>query len=749
MGRTAMNTMRKNIDEAVFELTSRPLFAVSTERVMILDRIKSLYKDLPQPLRFSKFMSVLLSEVSTPLEEYDLIAGRCVFDTLDEDGEKLFAEFMNSPDHPNRLVMLGSGHCTYSWDMVIDEGLVGMKKMAEDSLLGLSENETDKRDFLRSTIEIYGAISDYMLRYADAAQERGLTSLAKNLRDGATKRPDSFVCALQLLWIIALIDCAYITPNPTLTLGRLDKILYPLYKKDIESGALTRDEAKRVIIDYYCKHNLIMGRGEHQVGDESNSTTFSRILNFDAPQYLLLCGTQGDGEPVCNELSQLFAECIVPSFKNPVVVVRYFENMDKHAPLLWKTLSEKALESSALMFYNDVGVTKTLENIGMKSSEAREYAHFGCNWCSTGDNGAWIAGGPSADSFFYDATPAERRALQYAYRRTNAGYGWAEDFMISLKELSKMEAKAQSIEALYGIFFGRMSEFLDKKIAEMSEQVRMRKKRPSAVITFGDCFYRESLKSAECFAAGAKYHFEIHGFQMFGTVADCFWTVEKLVFDEKKLTVDELIAATEADFAGYEDVLALCRSVDKYGSDSEETNRHAERLARTSAELAIEKSRPYFEREGLFLMPSIQSDTWHLKYGEQYGATVDGRRAGKAFSQNTDPAHGAAVNGLTAILNSVRSIPKGCAVSGALNVSVDKKQFRGERGIELFAAILGTYFDLGGLHAQVSSVDADKLREAQLDPDAHKDIRVRITGYSGVFVDVCKRLQDDIIERFE
>ena len=401
------------------------------------------------------------------------------------------------------------------------------------------------------------------------------------------------------------------------------------------------------------------------------------------------------------------------------------------------------------MFYNNDGISSPLERIGLDANEAREYEHFGCNWCTTGENGAWIAGGPSADAFFYDLSEAERNKLRYAYKRTNAEHGWAEDFMLALKELAEKDASEASIEGLYALFFERMSKFLDTKLAEMSKQVALRRKRPSSLLTFGDCFYRESLKNAECFAAGAKYHFEIHAFMMFGTVADCFNTVEKLVFKEKKLTLSKLIEAAEADFIGYEDVLALCKKVDKYGSDSEASNRHAERLARGSAELAIEKSRPYFEKEGIFLMPSIQSDTWHLKYGEQYGATVDGRRAGKAFSQNTDPAHGAATGGLTATLNSVRSIPKGCAVSGALNVSVDKKDFEGEEGTALFASLLATYFNGGGMHAQVSAVDADKLREAQLDPDAHRDIRVRITGYSGVFVDVCKRLQDDIIERFE
>ncbi|MBE6592644.1 MAG: hypothetical protein E7642_01475 [Ruminococcaceae bacterium] len=744
-----MLSMKRNIEEADLELTSRPLFSVSSERVEILNEIKSKYKELPQPKRFAKFMSVLLSRVSVPLEEYDLIAGRCVFCELDEDGERMFKEYISSPDYPPRCAMLGSGHCTYSWEEVVSEGLVGLKARTLQSISALGEEESDKKIFLESVVQIYDVISDYMLRYAEAAEARGMSEVAKNLRDGATKRPDSFASALQLLWIIAFIDCAYITANPTLTLGRLDRILYPLYKKDMERGVLTREGAKELITDYYCKHNLIMGRGEHQVGDETNSTTFERILNFDAPQYLLLCGSDKNGECVANELSELFAECIVPSFKNPVVVVRYVKDMDKTHPKLWRTLCDKALDSSALMFYNDANVISTLERIGLGREDACEYAHYGCNWCSTGDNGAWVAGGPGASNFFYDLPASERRAIRYEYQRTNAEHGLAEDLMISLRELYARDGESATIDSLYEIFLARLSDFIDKKLARVSREVNLRRQRPSAILTFGDCFYTDSIESGKCFAANAKYHFEIQSIQMFGTIVDCLVAIDQLVIRQKSVTLGELIRAADADFEGYEEILALCRGAEKYGMDTELSNYHAKRLAESVAGLVIEKDRPYFEREKLFLMPSIQSDTWHLKYGEQYGATVDGRRANKAFSQNTDPSHGAAVNGLTAMLNSVRSIPSDCAVSGALNVSVDKKQFKGDGGHALFASLMATYFELGGLHAQVSAVDAEDLRAAQLDPDAHRDIRVRITGYSGIFVDVCKRLQDDIIERFD
>jgi formate C-acetyltransferase len=231
--------------------------------------------------------------------------------------------------------------------MVMEYGIAGLIGKARASLEG--KTDEGRRIFLTSIIEVYEAITRYILRYADAADEKGMADVASTLRKAALEKPSDFRTALQLSWIITLIDCSYVSPNPTLTVGRMDKLLYPFYRADIESGKLTREEAAELITDYYCKHNLNMGRGEHQVGDASNSSTFARVFNFDAPQYLLLGGTDIDGNYTINDLTYLFAECIRPEFKNPVVVFYYAPGMDKVYPDLWHTLTSKALRSSALM----------------------------------------------------------------------------------------------------------------------------------------------------------------------------------------------------------------------------------------------------------------------------------------------------------------------------------------------------------------------------------------------------------------
>ena len=742
-----MKSMDVNVREAARALVEKPLFATSVERVLILNEIKSDNKELPHPLRFAKSLSILLSRVSTPLEPYDLIAGRCVDRELTEEEEQIFQEFIHHPDYPGRRMFLNSGHCTYSWESTAELGLVGLRERAERKLATVTDE--DEKHFLSGMIGVYDALIAYALRYADEARRQGLREMEENLREVATDRPRHFASALQLLWIVALVNCAYLSENPTLTVGRLDQILYPFYCRDVEDGILTKERAAEYITDYYCKHNLIMGRGEHQVGDATNSTTFKRICNFDAPQYLLLAGTDMEGKPAVNELTELFAECIVPSFKNPVVVVRYFKDLDQLYPKLWKTLTEKAIQSASMMFYNDDNVLATYRRLGLPMEDCRRYAHFGCNWPSPGDNSAWMNSGPRADAFGGYASEEEAKELRNPYLRVNADHGWAEDLMIVLRELALRDPETVTIEDVYEGFFARMAEFIDRKLDRASRELAARRRRPSAALSYTDCFRDSAAETAQSFSVSSKYHFQFQSFYMFGTVADSFIAVDQLVMREKKLTLARLLRAVDADFVGYEDVLALCRNAEKYGMDTPLSNFHAKRLAETASNLTIEKSKPYLEKEGLFLEPCMQSDTWHLKYGEQYGATPDGRRAYTPFSQNSRPSNGACVNGVTGMLNSMLCIPSDGVLSGALNLDVDPKQFAGESGRALFASLLGVYLNRGGLHAQVTSVDPRELIDAKAHPEQHRDLRVRVTGYSGIFVDMPERLQNDMIERMK
>lgn len=739
-----MDQMQTRIAEAVTALTERPMQAADAERILIAHDIKDTFIDSPQPVRFARYLSAILDRVSVPLEAHDLIAGRAVIRELTDAEERIYQDLLTDPRYPFHTTIFGSGHCSYNWEMVIELGLPGLIQKARDSMEAKSDE--GRRIFLQSIIQVYEAIQRYLLRYAQAAEERGMSDLAETLRKAALEKPTDFRTALQLLWIITLIDCSYVTANPTLTLGRLDTILYPLYQGDLKSGRLTRAEAAALITDYYCKHNLNMGRGEHQVGDETNTSTWGRIFNFDAPQYLLLGGTDPDGHYTVNDLTSLFVECIQPSFKNPVVVFYYAPGMNTACPKLWQTLMHKALQSSSLMIYNDSNVKETFQALGLPREDFQNYHHFGCNWPSPGSHSHWLHGWPAASTFHAFESEEEAARTTCNYIRSPE-QGWQDVFLKILRELRN--DPNITMEEIYSRFQQSMEAFLSQKVEIGIQELRVRRRKPWAVCFFTDCFTAEPIEKGECFSACAKYIFALQSFEMFGTVCDCFTVVDDLCFRKNKLSIGELLDAVDADFKGYEQILAMCRGVPKYGSDDALSNRHVRRIAEMMAKLTRKIGTKHLKSEGFFLVPCIQSDTWHLKDGMHYGATPDGRLAGTSFTQNARPANGSCTNGLTAMFNAMLHIPKNGYLSGALNLDVDPKQFEGDAGTELFGAMLAVYLNRGGLHAQVTSVNVEDLLDAQIHPYRHRDLRVRVTGYSGVFVDICKALQDDIIDRMK
>jgi hypothetical protein len=421
--------------------------------------------------------------------------------------------------------------------------------------------------------------------------------------------------------------------------------------------------------------------------------------------------------------------------------------MAAEQPRLWEILTEKALDSASLMFYNDTGVMAAYERLGIPREVCRDYYHFGCNWASPTTRATWLQGGPKASKYRAPMSEQEKKMLSVPYTRSPDEYDGPEAFLRIMRELA--DKQDASMDDFYDRLLARFGEFVDYKLelALLEKTVRQRKK--SAVLTFGDCFFPYAIERAGCASACADYFFELLMVRMFGTLVDCIITVDELVFRQKKLTLSQLLAATDADFVGYEDILALCRGVPKYGSDSELSNAHVKRLSRAVTDLIIEKSRPYTEKYGVLVQPAMQSDTWHLKLGEKFGATPNGRRAYAPFSQNSRPSYGSCTAGLAGMLHAMQELPRDGLTSGALNLDVQRSEFAAPEKKRLFGVILATYFDGGGLHAQVSTADVRDLIEAQKEPDRYRDLLVRVTGYSGVFVDLCEKLQNDVIERMK
>ena len=550
-----------------------------------------------------------------------------------------------------------------------------------------------------------------------------------------------------MLHAIIFIYCSMLAGNPTLTFGRIDLFLQHLYDADLAAGRMTREEAGLLILDFYCKNNLNMGRGEHQlsIDDEEISTGWQRQLNFDAPQYLYIGGTAWDGSSACTDLTQIFAEQVVPQFKNPVILVRYAKGMMEDHSKLWKTLVGKMRQSASMMVYNEADVINAYLRAGVDPEDAFDFEHHGCNWPNIpGSDGGF------ANHMYMWNKHMKPEDWQAVRNRPNLWGTIPRTVMEAIRVAAALPEDQQSLDGIFEHVQMTIRDALEKVVECVKLEREFTLRESPGPLTFMDCFFKDTIQHASgAWAGGCKYFTMQFSYGGFATAADCLISTNALVFRDKKLTLAQLIEALDDNFEHYPEIHAMCRAVPKLGSDDPHANEIAARLLTmlTDESMRVRSNINHDEWPRIIIRQSIETDTSHLRIGEMLGATPDGRLKGQPVSQNSQPSIGASVNGLTARMRSLASLPFDRIMSGAQNISIQPAAFKGEEGLETLANIIGTYFELGGLQTQISAVDVNELYDAQKNPDAHRDLMVRITGYSAVFVDMNKRAQDDIIQR--
>lgn len=748
---------QRMIDEAIGALTEKPVNATTLERIRLFAEADDRVQGLPQPIQYGRGLMYVLEHISLPLSEHDQILGRVVDKAPDEEEEAFYQTMCRRfarrwwEDTTRPHWIFDTGHTSFFWRDVIEQGLSGLEARAQEQLEARRAQGASQEvlNYLEGAVLVYRALETFLLRYAQAARSAGLLEAAEACEHGARRPPQTFREALQMLWIVMLVYCTLLAINPTLAYGRLDQFLYPLYRRDLEEGRLTREQAGLLILDFYAKNNLIMGRGEHQLGvlDAQKNTGWNRNLNYDAPQYLALGGSDAQGQPASNDLTLLFAQQIVPRFKNPVIVVHYSRNMARQYPELWRTLVDKMRSSASMMVYNEENVIQGYLLAGVDPEDARNFEHYGCNWpCLPG-----MDSGGAGDPYLWmnRMSEQERRQFEEGGPGDIAPGGLTGAFLQVLREAVDQEETA-TIDSLYEGLRARFHAHLCRRYERVLFEREMFMRQAPGVLMFQDCFSKEAIRrAADMNCGGAKYWGFTQSYGGFATLVDSLTAVDELVFRKRQVTLAQLWQALEDNFEHDPVLRARCVGVEKLGSDGPLSNAHGRRLL-TMLTDEVYAVRSEWDEKGcppLIVRQSIETDTRHIAMGALVGATPDGRLAGAPLSQNTQPSVGAAVNGLTAQLHALAQLPLRRILSGALNVSIQPKLFEGEQGLALLGAVLSAYLDMGGLQLQISAVDVEQLREAQRNPEAHRDLMVRVTGYSAVFVDMVKESQEDIIRR--
>ena len=207
----------------------------------------------------------------------------------------------------------------------------------------------------------------------------------------------------------------------------------------------------------------------------------------------------------------------------------------------------------------------------------------------------------------------------------------------------------------------------------------------------------------------------------------------------------DVISACDNNFEEQPYLHALCKGAPKAGQDHPLANLYMEKVVNLIIDAA--KAALSGLPDCCKLRFCTEYDNCHIDIGAEMGATPDGRLAAMPVSQNTQPSNGSGVNGLTAMLSSMNHLPFARLTSGAMNVTIDPTAFGGQEGIQKLSKILSVYFEKGGMQIQISVLDRAILENARKNPDAYRDVMVRVTGYSAVFVDLCERAQDEIMAR--
>ena len=528
--------------------------------------------------------------------------------------------------------------------------------------------------------------------------------------------------AIQMYWFVHLGTVTELNGWDSMNPGHIDQHLYPFYQQGLADGTLTRDKAKELISCLWIKFNN--QPAPPKVGVTAlESGTYNDFTNIN------IGGVKPDGTSAANDISYIILEIQEELHQlQPGLSIHVANNTpDDFLVAGLKVIRQGHGYPSV---FNPDTYIQEMVRAGKTLEDAREGGCSGCIEVGAFGKEAYLLTG-------YLNTP---KILEITL---NNGFD-----PISQKQLGPQTGDPRTFttfEQLYEAWHKQMTYFVNLKLSVNNYIERMFSLYAPA--TFLSLYIDDCIeKGKDYYSGGARYNTTYIQCTGLGTITDCFTTLKKHVFEDKRYTMEQMLDAVKKNWEGEEVMRQYIRNhTPFFGNDDEYADTIAVRVYEDLVN-AIE-GRPNTRGGQTHL--NMLSTTCHNYFGSVCGASVNGRFAHFAISDGTSPAHGSDSHGPTAVIKSLGKLDQTKSGGTLLNVRFTPQLFKRDEDIRKCASLIRTYFKFGGHHIQFNIVDTATLLDAQKHPDQYKDMLVRVAGYSDYFNDMTEQLQNEIIARTE
>ena len=628
------------------------------------------------------------------------------------------------------------GH-TALGDKIYHKGFLDLKREILESMARLDHDDGPDAHDKKEELEAMSIAADALMLFArrhadrideladsesDATRKAELETMSAICRRVPDHPPRSFWEALQYYWFVHVGVITELNPWDAFNPGRLDQHLYPFYGSDLESGALTEEDARELLQAFWIKfHNHPAPPKVGVTAEESGTYTDFALINVG--------GVRPDGSDGVNDLSYLILD-VVEEMR--LVQPSSMVQLSKKSPDRFIKRAARVIKTGfgQPSIFNTEAIVAELVRQGKSIEDARMGGASGCVESGAFGREAYILTG------YFNLPKVLEIALNGgADPRTGKTIG------VDTGDPRTFE----SFDDVFHAFERQMRHFVDIKVRGNNIIERLYTKYmpvPFLSLLIDDCI----ATGKDYHSGGARYNTSYIQGVGTGTVTDSLTSIKHNVFDHGHATIAELLDALAADFDGHDALRRrIVNDTPKYGNDDDRADDVMCRVFEAYYEAIDGRPNTRGGRHRINMLPT----TVHVYFGDVTGALPDGRPAGDPLSEGISPVQGTDRQGPTAVMRSAAKMDHLRTGGTLLNQKFAPALLADEAGIDSIGHLVRGYFRMNGHHVQFNVVDAETLRRAQREPERHRDLIVRVAGYSDYFVNLGEKLQGEIIKRTE